>query len=247
MLRKPLATIRMGFAYVIVVTVTGCLGSVAIVCALINPKMPFINRVIRTWGRVALFFGAVKVTVVGADLLDPDASYMLISNHQSAMDPPIHAAKLPVSVRFLAKKELFKFPIFGRAMRAVGMVETDRRAGVAGHRAINQQVSRVMELEKSLIVYPEGTRTRDGELLTFKKGAFRIAVDNDLPIVPLTLHGAFEVWPPESRICWGGPVTMVIHEPIPTRGLTTSDIDGLLEQTREIMGATLARLQAEAG
>ncbi|MBU1865009.1 MAG: 1-acyl-sn-glycerol-3-phosphate acyltransferase [Actinobacteria bacterium] len=247
MLRKPLAVIRMGFAYVFVVIATGFLGASAIVLALINPKMPMINRVIRTWGRVALFFGAVKVTVVGADLLDPDGSYMLISNHQSAMDPPIHAAKLPVSVRFLAKKELFKFPIFGRAMRAVGMVETDRRAGIAGHRAINQQVARVMELEKSLIIYPEGTRTRDGDLRTFKKGAFRIAIDNDLPIVPLTLHGAFEAWPPGSRVCWGGPVTMVIHEPIPTHGLATSDIESLLEQTRDIMATTLARLQAEAG
>lgn len=246
MLHKALATIRMGFAYVFVGAATGFLGAFAIVLALINPKMELINRVIRTWGRVALFFGAVKVTVVGAELLDPNGSYMLISNHQSAMDPPIHAGKLPVSVRFLAKAELFKFPVFGRAMRAVGMVETDRRAGVAGHRAINRQVARVMELEKSLIVYPEGTRTKDGHLRDFKKGAFRIAIDNDLPIVPLTLHGAFEAWPPGSRVCWGGPVTMVVHEPIPTHGLSTEDIDDLRDRTREIMAATLLRLQQKA-
>ena len=194
----------MGIAYLVGGTATGLLGLVAIVLALINPKMRLINWLIRTWGRIAVFFVGVKVDVVGAELLDPNQPYMLVSNHQSAVDPPIHAANLPVSVRFLAKKELFKVPIFGRAMRAVGMVETDRKAGIAGHRTLNQQVARVMELEKSLIIYPEGTRTEDGNLRSFKKGAFRIAIDNDLPVVPLTLHGAFEAWPPGSRICHGG-------------------------------------------
>jgi len=107
-------------------------------------------------------------------------------------------------------------------------------------------VDRVIELEKSLMVYPEGTRTKDGDLRDFKKGAFRIAVDNDLPIVPITLHGAFEAWPPGSRVCWGGPVTMVVHDPIPTHGLSTADIDDLRDRTREIMAATLLRLQQEA-
>ena len=126
------------------------------------------------------------------------------------------------------------------------MVETDRKAGIAGHRKLNRQVSRVMELEKSLIVYPEGTRTADGNLKPFKKGAFRIAIDNNLPIVPLTLHGAYETWPPGSRVCWGGPVTLVIHEPIPTDDLTTADIGDLRDRTKEIMATTLARLQGEA-
>jgi 1-acyl-sn-glycerol-3-phosphate acyltransferase len=236
----------MAIAYVVVVTATGLLGLAAIVLALINPKMRLINRVIRTWGRVAVFFGAIRVTVEGADLLDPNASYMLVSNHQSAIDPPIHAAKLPVSVRFLAKKELFKFPIFGRAMRAVGMVKIDRKAGVAGHRAINNQVARVMELQKSLIIYPEGTRTEDGDLSAFKKGAFRIAIDNNLPVVPLTLHGAFEAWPPGSRICHGGKVTIVIHDPIPTEGLGSADVNDLSDRARTVIGDTLARLQTGA-
>jgi len=236
----------MGIAYLVGGTATGLLGLVAIVLALINPRMRLINRLIRTWGRIAVFFVGVKVDVVGAELLDPNQPYMLVSNHQSAVDPPIHAANLPVSVRFLAKKELFKVPIFGRAMRGVGMVETDRKAGIAGHRALNQQIARVMELEKSLIIYPEGTRTEDGHLRSFKKGAFRIAIDNDLPVVPLTLYGAFEAWPSGSRICHGGRVTIVIHEPIPTDDLNASDINDLRDRTREIMGKTLERLQAEA-
>jgi len=243
MLRKALATVRMGIAYVVVTTATGILGLAAIVLALVSPRMRLINWVIRSWGRVTLFFTGVRVTVEGADRLDRNGSYMLVSNHQSAIDPPLHAASLPVSVRFLAKAELFKFPIFGRAMRAVGMVETDRKAGISGHRAINRQIARVMDLGKSLIVYPEGTRTKDGDLRPFMKGAFRIAIDNNLPVVPLTVHGAFEAWPPGSRICWGGPVTLVVHEPILTDDMGAGDIADLRDRTREIMQSTLKRLQ----
>jgi 1-acyl-sn-glycerol-3-phosphate acyltransferase len=245
MVRTGIAAVRMALGYVVAGIGTGILGITAIVLTWINPKMRLINGVIRAWGKLVVFWGAVHADVEGAELLDPDGSYMLVSNHQSAIDPPLHIARLPVSIRFLAKKELFRIPVFGPAMRAVGMVETDRKAGVAAHRAINRQVARVMEMEKSLIIYPEGTRTRDGEVRPFKKGAFRIAVDNDLPIVPLTLDGAFEAWPPGRRVCLGGRVRIVIHEPISTEGLEPADIDGLRDRTREIIVGTLERLRME--
>jgi 1-acyl-sn-glycerol-3-phosphate acyltransferase len=232
----------MAIGFVVVVAATGLLGVLAIALAHINPRMHLITRVMRLWGRIVLLFGAVRVSVTGSERLDPDGSYMLVSNHQSAIDPPLHIAKLPVSIRFLAKKELFKFPIFGSAMRAVGMVETDRSAHASAHRAINEQVARVMGMEKSLIIYPEGTRTRDGEMKPFKKGAFRIAVDNGLPIVPLTLHGAFHVWPPGSKICLGGRVTLVIHEPIPTEGLGREDLEDLRDRVWNQIAAGLEEL-----
>jgi 1-acyl-sn-glycerol-3-phosphate acyltransferase len=246
MLRTARAAVRMGFGYVLAGFATMILGLTAIVLTWINPKMRVINGIIRTWGKIVVFFGAVRVAVEGAELLDRNSSYMLVSNHQSAIDPPLHIAKLPVSVRFLAKKELFRIPIFGPAMRAVGMVETDRSAGIAGHRSINRQVARVMELEKSLIIYPEGTRTKDGSLGAFKKGAFRIAVENGLPIVPLTLDGAFAAWPPGRRLCLGGPVRLVIHEPIATEGFGTEDLDELRDRVREVISDTLDRIRDEA-
>lgn len=245
-MRKALLTVRMGVGYLVGGFATVILGIIAMVLAFINPKMHLITLVMRVWGRVVLSLVAIRVDVEGAELLDPRGSYMLVSNHQSAIDPPIHLAYLPVSVRFLAKKELFRIPIFGQAMRAVGMVEIDRTAHGAAHRSINRQVARVMDMEKSLIIYPEGTRTADGQLRPFKKGAFRIAVDNGLPIVPLTLHKAFEAWPPTSRICIGGRVKVVIHEPIPTEGLGAADLNDLSDRVRTVIGDTLARLQAGA-
>jgi 1-acyl-sn-glycerol-3-phosphate acyltransferase len=235
----------MGFGYLLAGMATVILGLSAIVLTWVNPRLRAINGVIRLWGRIVVFFGAVRIRVEGADLLDRNGSYMLVSNHQSAIDPPLHIARLPVSVRFLAKAELFRIPIFGPAMRAVGMVETDRSAGVAGHRSINSQVTRVMELKKSIIIYPEGTRTRDGQVGPFKKGAFRIAVDNGLPVVPLTLEGAAEAWPTGSRVSLGGPVRLVIHEPIPTVGMGPEDIDELRDRVRGIIIETLERLRRQ--
>jgi len=245
-MRKALLTVRMGVAYFLGGIATGILGITAMILAFINPRMHLITLVMRVWGRVVLFLVGIRVDVEGAELLDPKGSYVLVSNHQSAIDPPLHLAYLPVSVRFLTKKELFKIPIFGQAMRAVGMVEIDRTAHGAALRSINRQVTRVMDMEASVIVYPEGTRTADGELRPFKKGAFRIAVDNGLPVVALTLHKAFDVWPPTSHICIGGRVKMVIHEPIPTEGLGRADLDDLSDRTRSVIGATLDRLRGEA-
>ena len=245
MLRKTRAAVRTAIGFGVVVIATLILGTTEIVLALINPRMELITTVMRAWGRVVLLFAAMRVEVEGAEHLDPDGSYMLVSNHQSAIDPPLHMARLPVSIRFLAKKELFKIPVFAQAMRAVGMVETDRSARGAAHRSINRQVARVMEMGKSLIIYPEGTRTPDGEIRPFKKGAFRIAVDNGLPVVPLTLYGAYEAWPPRTRICHGGPVTVVIHEPISTEGLNSSDLDDLRDRARDAIVGTFERLRAE--
>jgi len=169
---------------------------------------------------------------------------MIVSNHLSGFDVAMHISRLPVSVRFLAKKELFRIPVLGPAMHAVGMVETDRQAGPAAHRAINEQVARVMDLRPSLIIYPEGTRSRDGELHAFKKGAFRIAIDNSLPVVPVAVWGTREAWPPGSKLVRGGPATMVAHPPIPTAGLGPGDIEPLRDRAHATIAETLERLRA---
>src|SRR4030065_544341 len=100
------------------------------------------------------------------------------------LDAPYHLGTMPVGVRFLAKKELYKIPLFGSTLRAVGMVETDRQAGAAAHEDINRQVARVITMGRSLLIYPEGTRSRDAELHDFKKGPFRIAIENGMPVLP---------------------------------------------------------------
>jgi 1-acyl-sn-glycerol-3-phosphate acyltransferase len=184
------------------------------------------------------------VTVEGLERLDPRASYIFTGNHISNIDIPVMIGRLPVSVRFLAKKELFGVPVLGGAMRAIHIVRTDRKAGPMAHHEINQQVSRVIAEGLSLVIYPEGTRSRNAELMPFKKGAFRIAIDNGMPIVPVTITGSERVWRPGSKLIRGGRVHLLIHQPVTTTAMTQADIGELRDRVREIVAESYAGIRA---
>ncbi|HSR15124.1 MAG TPA: lysophospholipid acyltransferase family protein [Gemmatimonadales bacterium] len=235
--------IRSACGLVLIVLYTLVIATYLIILTHINDRSRQITPLMRSWGRLFLFVAGVKMETEGAERLDPNGSYVVVSNHLSNLDAPLHIATMPVSVRFLAKKELFKIPIFGSAMRSIGIVETDRMAGPTAHRAINRQVARVVDLQRSLVIYPEGTRSKDGELHAFKKGAFRIAVDNEMPVVPVTISGTQLVWPPGHNIVRPGTVKMVIHAPIPTAGLQARDIDALRDRVHETVTRTWERIR----
>jgi len=211
------------------------LGSYLIILLRIFPRTRQVTPVMRLWAHLFLLTTGTRVTVEGLDRLDPRASYVFTGNHISNIDIPVMVGRLPVSVRFLAKKELFAVPVLGGAMRAIHIVKTDRKAGPMAHREINEQVSRVITAGLSLVIYPEGTRSRDAELMPFKKGAFRIAIDNGMPIVPVTIIGSERVWKPGSKLIRGGPVRLVIHEPVSTSGLTQNDIGDLRDRVRGVV------------
>lgn len=245
MLRVALAPLRTIVAITGLVLATLVFGTAAFVVARTRPRSPWVNRIIRAWGRSFLFVTGTRVRAEGLDHIDRNASYVFTGNHTSNIDIAVTLGVFPVSARYLAKKELFRVPVLGPAMRSVLMVETDRTAGTAAHRAINEQVDRVMDAGLSLVIHPEGTRSRSGELLPFKKGAFRIAIDNGLPVVPFTLVGADRVWPPGGWFVYGGPVRVVIHPPIPTVGLGPGDIDDLRDRVRGIVADSYQQLRVD--
>jgi len=198
----------------------------------------------RCWGRVTIFCSGAKVAIEGLENVDRRRSYVIVSNHLSNLDAPYHFGTMPVGVRFLAKKELYKIPLFGSTLRAVGMVETDRRDHSAeAHQRINERVAYVISIGRSLMIYPEGTRSADAELHAFKKGAFRIAIQNQMPILPVATAGTNGVWPHGEKWWRGGQTRMVFHPPIETAGLDEGDIDALLNQVRGIIGSTYGRIR----
>ncbi|MCU0281066.1 MAG: 1-acyl-sn-glycerol-3-phosphate acyltransferase [Acidimicrobiia bacterium] len=198
------------------------------------------------WGRLFIFLSGARVTIEGLENIDRSRSYVCVSNHLSNLDAPYHIGLIPMGVRFLAKKELYRIPLFGPMLRAVGMVETDRRAhSPEALRLINERVGYVISIGRSLMVYPEGTRSRDGELHAFKKGAFRIAVQNQMPLLPIATAGTNGVWPHGERWWRGGQTKMVFHPPIETVGLDDSSIQPLLEQVHSIIGETYERIRRE--
>jgi 1-acyl-sn-glycerol-3-phosphate acyltransferase len=245
-MRTPFNAVRTAVGAIVITLYTIAVCSWLMLVTRFRPDTHHTEVVARGWGRLIIFFAGVRNTIEGLENVDRSRSYVFVSNHLSNLDAPYHLATMPVGVRFLAKKELYKVPLFGPTLRAVGMVETDRQAhSAAAHREINVQVTRVITMGRSLLIYPEGTRSRDGELQAFKKGAFRIAVQNQMPLLPVTIAGTNNVWRPGENRWRGGNVKMVFHPPIPTTGLGDADIDALHEQVHRLIGETYRRTRTE--
>ena len=133
-----------------------------------------IESVIALWSRTWLNAADVELEIRGGEFFEPDKSYVVVSNHRSNLDIP--APFLANPIRFLAKTELFRIPLLGITMRKIGIVEVDRARGAAIHHQLNQSASDNIQQSRSLMVYPEGTRSRDGVMRDFKKCAFAIAI-----------------------------------------------------------------------
>lgn len=190
---------------------------------------------VQLWSRIFLLVPPMSYTVTGTENVEPDTQYFFLANHLSNFDIPLLFRAIPTPIRYLAKKELYKIPVFAQALHVAGIVKIDRGAGASSYAAINEGVARAKANGYSLIVFAEGTRSRDGELHPFKKGAFRMAISTDLPVVPVTVSGTWEVWPPGSKLFYKGHAEVVIHEPIPTQGMTVQDIDSLRSRVFDII------------
>lgn len=211
-------------------------GPVVIVIARINPHSHAIERIARGWSRLWLAASGCPLEVHGAELVDHSRSYIVVANHLSILDIMACFLAVPVPIRFLAKKELFRIPVLAPAMRAIGIVEVDRSARSAIHEQVNRQARALVASGRSLIIYPEGTRSRDGELRPFKKGAFTMAVAGGIPVLPLTIAGTYRAWPPGRLLVNGGRKVMaVIDPPIETAGMSRHDVPGLAETARTII------------
>lgn len=193
------------------------------------------EKTIQLWSRVFLFVPPLRFKVAGTQNLEPDTQYFFLANHLSNFDVPLLFRAIPTPIRYLAKKELYKIPVFAQALKVAGIVKIDRGAGASSYAAINEGVANAKKNGYSLIVFPEGTRSRDGELHPFKKGAFRMAISTGLPVVPVTVNGTWEVWPPGSKLFYKGNASVVIHEPIETADLTLADIGPLRSQVYDIV------------
>jgi 1-acyl-sn-glycerol-3-phosphate acyltransferase len=193
-----------------------------------------VHIIARKWARGILFASRIKVTVNGLANIEPGQSYVYMSNHQSNFDIPVLLAHLPVQFRWLAKAELFKIPIFGRAMRGAGYVKIDRFNQESAFKSIKEAGSR-MKNGVSVMIFPEGTRSRDGKIRPFKKGGFIMAVDSGAPIVPIILQGTWSIMEKSSLKIKTGEVTLNIAAPITTTGFSRDNKDDLIDSVRTVI------------
>jgi len=217
----------------ILVTIVGALAVITVV--VIDPASPAIEKVIRWWSRVWLAASGTKLTVEGREVVVDDRSYIVVANHLSTLDIMVCFLAVDLPIRYLAKKELFRIPLLAQAMRAVGIIEVDREARSAIHNSVNRQAKDLIANHRSLIIYAEGTRPRDGIMKRFKKGAFTMAIASQLPVLPLSIHGTYEAAVPGKPWFKGGAVTAIVDPPIETAGMTQADANALRERVREII------------
>ena len=192
----------------------------------------------RRWSGWVTSFAGVKIVVDNRANLVPGQPYVFMANHASSLDIWAVFVAIPRRIRLIAKKQLARIPFFGWVMWAGRFIFIDRKNGVAARRSIDVAQRRIHDGD-SVLLFPEGTRTRDGSLMPFKKGGFHLAVKAGVPIVPVALRGTYELMPPGSLLLRSGTITVIIGEPIPTQGISDEERAALNDRVRGIVEAML--------
>ena len=167
----------------------------------------------------------------GVENLNPRKTAIYCANHQSAMDIPILFVNLPVQFRFVAKRSLFKMPFMGWHLKRSGHIPVDRGRPREARKSLDKAAERI-RAGSSVILFPEGHRSRDGKIGQFKSGSFYLAIQAGVPVVPITLNGTRAVLKPDTYHVRPGQTEMIVHPPIPTSGLTLKDVDALSGKVR---------------
>jgi 1-acyl-sn-glycerol-3-phosphate acyltransferase len=193
-----------------------------------------LHKIGRFWGKSILAGSRVKVSVKGLSNIDLSVPYIYMANHQSNFDIPVLLGHLAVQFRWLAKVELFKIPIFGRAMRKVGYISIDRYDRESAFKSLDVAANKIKS-GVSVLIFPEGTRSRDGKIRPFKKGGFVLAIDSGVPIVPVVITGTRAIMPKGKFRIYPGHVSMVIHKPIDTAAYSRETKEALMESVRRVI------------
>lgn len=187
----------------------------------------------RLWYPLFVGLGRIRMEVEGAV---PDRSagpFVVAVNHQSNLDVPVLMRALPFAVRFVAKRELYWIPLFGWYLYAAGYIAIDRRDRERSIVSMRRAGETMRRRRVSIVVFPEGTRTHEGEVKPFKKGAFHLAIEAQAPILPVSIEGSWRTMHRSGMTVRPGTIRLRIHEPIPTAGLRAEDVPALLAATRD--------------
>jgi 1-acyl-sn-glycerol-3-phosphate acyltransferase len=221
----------------------GLWGPVLILLCYLTKDENYIYKPIGWFVRLGLAMVGVKVDVKGIEHLDPAQPYILTPNHQSFIEVPLFVTYLGRNPGYLAKKEVFKYPVFGPGIRMMGVIPVDRTNSPAAVESA-KQATRNIRRGKSYMVYPEGTRSKDGTLLPFKKGAFMMAIEAGVPIVPVTVSGATKIMPKGEFKLFPSTVHLIIHEPISTKDYSKENVAELMQRTRAKIYSALSPEEA---
>ncbi|MBO7234736.1 MAG: 1-acyl-sn-glycerol-3-phosphate acyltransferase [Paludibacteraceae bacterium] len=227
------------FPILLGVTITIC-----ILTSILSPLLPNTNLSYfpaRAWGRLMCWLLFIRVDIKGLEHIKEGQSYVFVCNHQNVYDIFVVYGWMPLFFKWLMKKELRRLPFVGKASEAAGHIFVDRSNPRAAQKSLEIAQQRLQN-GVSLVVFPEGTRTSDGSIGKFKRGAFQIASELNLPIVPMTLNGAYERLRKGSYIVEPGLIELIIHAPITWEASDEAAQRAMMQQSREVIQQSSRRL-----
>jgi 1-acyl-sn-glycerol-3-phosphate acyltransferase len=232
--RLPILWARTAVIFAWVALATVLFGLLVIGLSMSPDTAHLIPRVARVWGRSILAVSGVRVRVLGRERIDSTAGFIFMANHQSNYDIPVLLGHLPAPFLWLAKAELFRIPIFGRAMRGAGYIPIERSNRQAAIETLRQAAG-IVRQGGSVVIFPEGTRSMDGTLKPFKKGGFIMAIEAGAAIVPVALRGTFDIMPKRRLLIRPRDVTLLIGAPIATTGYSLHTKEMLMDAVRNAL------------
>lgn len=239
-LGSPASLFRAVLCWPLIVPATVAHSATAIARALSGGSTQDVHRSYLGFSRFCMRVGGTHLHVYGANRIEPGQAYVVVSNHESNWDSLALIAGLPqLALRFVAKRQLLRIPLFGQALQLTGNVIVDRDRSGTDLKRIESQMS-VRDHRVSMLFYAEGRRSRDGALHPFKTGAFATALAHKLPILPVAICGTRPIWPPESLRIAPGPAVIEVGEPMRVDGLEWSDRGKLRDRTREAVSSLRA-------
>ncbi|MBZ5534489.1 MAG: 1-acyl-sn-glycerol-3-phosphate acyltransferase [Acidobacteriia bacterium] len=202
----------------------------------------FLYNVSRMGARLALFLAGGTLTIYGREKIQEGQNYIFMPNHQSNVDPVAVFLAIPRDVKAIAKKEFFRAPLLGLACRVERFIPVDRKNHTSAVESIEQAI-RQLQAGDSFLIYPEGTRTRTGEMGEFRKGGFIAAIRSKVPVVPMTLDGCYEMMRKGEFKIRPGHIKIIFHDPIDVSGYSLDDRDQLIERVRTAIASGLEQDQ----
>ena len=232
--KRPVSWFRTIIAWGLGVPVTGLFSSLALLSFLFTRSGTVVHMCSRGWARTMLYMLGIKVNVSGMENLPGEGeSVLIIANHQSAVDILVFAGYFPIRFAWIAKKELFKIPILGPAMKAAGNIAIDRLQKENAFEALDTAAQQLQKL--TVVIFPEGTRSRDGRVGKFKAGATFLAHSAGAPLLPVTITGSWERLPPDDWKIAPGTVSIHIDSQIDIGEMSRREISRELQGIRDEM------------
>jgi 1-acyl-sn-glycerol-3-phosphate acyltransferase len=224
----------------VIVLATIVFGSISLLVSFFEPTGNAMHRVARAWARFLVAISGVKVHVEGLEHILPGGSYVFVANHLSYMDTPVVLAHIPVQFRFLAKRGLFQIPLLGTHLGRAGHIPVPREDPRGAVKTMQKAAETIQEKKISLLIFPEGGRSHNGELQSFKEGGAYIAIRAGVPLVPVAILGTREVLPYGAGVVKSGPVVLRILKPIETAELTLKERGKVSEELRSLIAKELS-------